>query len=344
MRTIAGFAVLPVTCGPKDAPVLHSLYIRRHEPHGSHPTLPAGRTLFIVNLPTDATRSTIRDLFRKAGAVESIDFHNLADYSARDAEEYEDEELDVGAPDQPTKKKGPPKVHALPSLEPNGMPFLGSASNAHLVFVDESSLDRAMELPNKLSKPLRWPQPVSASEAARQADEDPKKRKKIHLMGLDYFVARHRTRRPPLADVKKHADTSIERFAWIREHPQWLLDQRKQGDTTTGVGIGIQGTSIGPNGELLDQDGFIIVQRGGRYGRSGGGEENTYGSMAAATPEFEAYMKENPDAKKPKELQDFYRFQFREKKRQQFANLRAQFEADKERVARLKATRRFKPY
>ena len=315
MRTIAGFAVLPLTCGPRDAPVTHYLYLRRHEPHGSHPTLPPGRTLFIVNLPTDATRSVIRDVFRKAGAVESIEFHNLADYSARDAEENDEEEQphDTGRP----SKKGPPKIHALPPLEPNGMPFLGAASNAHLVFVDESSLDRAMELPNKMTKPYHWPQPVSADRAARKEQDEPKRRKKyVQLMGLEYFVARHRHRRPPLADVKKHADTSIERFAWIREHPQWLLEQRQMGDKTTGVGVGIQGTSVGPNGELLDQDGFVIVQRGGRYGRSGGGDESAHGTMAAATPEFEAYMKENPDAKKPKELQDFYRFQFREKKRQ----------------------------
>lgn len=317
MRTIAGFAVLPVVCGPKDAPVTHYMYIRRHEPHGKQ-TFPAGRTLFIVNLPTDTSRAVIRDLFRKAGAVESIDFHNLADYSARDAED-EDGEIDEPAPastEQPSRR-GPPKVHPLPPLEPNELPFLGSGSNAHLVFVDESSLDRAMELPDRLIKPFRWPQPISAARAARVEEEDPKKPKKeLQLMGLDYFIARHRHHRPPLSDVKKHADTSIERFAWIREHPQWLIDQRKKGDKSTGVGVGIQGVSVGPNGELLDEDGFVIVQRGGRYGRTGGGDESAYGSMAAATPEFEAYMRENPDAKKPKELEDFYRFQFREKKRQ----------------------------
>jgi hypothetical protein len=62
------------------------------------------------------------------------------------------------------------------------------------------------------------------------------------------------------------------------------------------------------------------------------------------TPEFEEQMRIQPDKKKSKELVDFYRFQFREKKRQQFASLRAQFEADKQKIAQRKALFRFKPY
>ena len=112
--------------------------------------------------------------------------------------------------------------------------------------------------------------------------------------------------------VKQHVDSAIARYAWIREHPQWLLEQRKAGDQTTSAGVGIEGVSVGPDGELLDADGFTIVQKGNKYGRSGG-DENTF---AAITPEFEEMLRANPEKKKSKELTDFYRFQFREKKRQ----------------------------
>lgn len=44
------------------------------------------------------------------------------------------------------------------------------------------------------------------------------------------------------------------------------------------------------------------------------------------------------------ELKNFYSFQMREAKRDQLARLRSKFEADKKRVARLKAARKFKPY
>ena len=43
-------------------------------------------------------------------------------------------------------------------------------------------------------------------------------------------------------------------------------------------------------------------------------------------------------------VKGFYKFQVREAKMQRLADLRAKFEADKKRVARLRAERRFKPY
>lgn len=48
--------------------------------------------------------------------------------------------------------------------------------------------------------------------------------------------------------------------------------------------------------------------------------------------------------KKSKELTNFYRFQMREEKKETLQSLREQFEKDKERVARMKADRRFKPF
>lgn len=48
--------------------------------------------------------------------------------------------------------------------------------------------------------------------------------------------------------------------------------------------------------------------------------------------------------KKPKELTNFYRFQMREEKKEALQSLREQFERDKERVARMKADRKFKPF
>ena len=48
--------------------------------------------------------------------------------------------------------------------------------------------------------------------------------------------------------------------------------------------------------------------------------------------------------KKTKELKNFYRFQMREERQSKLAELRKKFEDDKQRVARMKANRSFKPF
>ncbi|XP_021379438.1 ribosomal RNA-processing protein 7 homolog A-like isoform X2 [Mizuhopecten yessoensis] len=48
--------------------------------------------------------------------------------------------------------------------------------------------------------------------------------------------------------------------------------------------------------------------------------------------------------RKDKELLNFYSFQIRETKREQIAELRQKFEEDKQRIALMKASRRFRPY
>jgi len=47
---------------------------------------------------------------------------------------------------------------------------------------------------------------------------------------------------------------------------------------------------------------------------------------------------------KDKILNDFYRFQKRENKREALTELRRKFEEDKKRIAKLKENRKFKPY
>jgi ribosomal RNA-processing protein 7 len=48
--------------------------------------------------------------------------------------------------------------------------------------------------------------------------------------------------------------------------------------------------------------------------------------------------------KKETEMGNFYRFQIRESKREQLADLRSKFELDKKRIADMKETRKFRPF
>ena len=66
MTSVAGFDVLRVQYAPAAGKkrATHDMYVRAHTGAASD-ALPGGRTLFVVNLPPDASRGSLRDLFRE---------------------------------------------------------------------------------------------------------------------------------------------------------------------------------------------------------------------------------------------------------------------------------------
>lgn len=363
--------------------VKHWVYVRKHNSSSVASAvastsklsedLPSERTLFVANLPTDTTESHLREVFAKAGNLSVVKFRRQA---SKEEEEDEREEMGEGEDEQEDeqmeedeeehhqlaaqsqaglgkkKKKGAqpkksrvPRIVPLPSLDPReamgSQSFLATSSSAHIVFLDTQSFTRAMDL---LKNGIRWIDPFRSlrKEASKQAllDEEESHAKKrattsasfllssgagIPPTGLEFLLDQYSLSRPSLPDIQAWANSRIALYQYRKAHPL----PRK---------IGVRGVTVGPSGELLDEDGFIIVQRSGKYGRAGASAEGG-GSVGVARHDF----KENTK-KKSVGLEDFYRFQLREKKREQLADLRAKFEADKEKVAKLKAGRRFKPY
>ncbi|KAI8053915.1 ribosomal RNA-processing protein 7-domain-containing protein [Syncephalis plumigaleata] len=87
-----------------------------------------------------------------------------------------------------------------------------------------------------------------------------------------------------------------------------------------------------------DEDGFITVVRQHRKR----GNTDGRGMVKAVRAEDAAKLKEK--SVDSKEKVDFYRFQHREAKREKLLDLRRKFEQDKERIAKMRTNRRFKPY
>jgi len=79
-----------------------------------------------------------------------------------------------------------------------------------------------------------------------------------------------------------------------------------------------------------EDDGFVTVT----YKRKTRETPGTVNTLVASTKKKK---------KKTMELQNFYRHQIREEKKDQLAELRKRFEEDKARIAKLKETRKFKP-
>lgn len=92
----------------------------------------------------------------------------------------------------------------------------------------------------------------------------------------------------------------------------------------------------------MDADGFVVVARKHR-GRS---TSTDAASGATAKVASAGAGGDGPPRKKKKksgELTDFYHFQQHEKKREHLVKLRESFEADKARIAKMRADRKFKP-
>ncbi|GMF46543.1 unnamed protein product [[Candida] boidinii] len=87
---------------------------------------------------------------------------------------------------------------------------------------------------------------------------------------------------------------------------------------------------------ITDEDGFTMVVGSHRKTKTG-----IMGSLKKTNEiEKEKALKKM----KRKEKQDFYRFQIREKKKQEMNHLLAKFKEDQEKVKEMKEKRRFRPY
>ncbi len=134
--------------------------------------------------------------------------------------------------------------------------------------------------------------------------------------GLNAWVASHRQKRPgTAAAVKANID------AWF-ERKQAEDDERAEEEARA----------------AKTEDGWTKVQaKRGRRKTKDETTGTTVGGIRAATADARR--------KGPKKIanEEFYRFQSKEKKRNEIIELQAKFELDKQRIARLKAARKFKP-
>ncbi|KAI6015585.1 ribosomal RNA-processing protein 7-domain-containing protein [Pisolithus marmoratus] len=309
-KLVSGFTVIPVAY-PHST---HILYAKAHasSSKSTKPTFPPNRTLFLVNVPVDATERELSLFFRYAGTVERVlfDRNELGDPelqgdtlgSGSGSEEDSDDpdsSMEVDTEESQNKKRdepAPPAVVPLPTNPHRTLRKTGAV--AHLVFLDSSSLTKALVPPQKARS---WP-----------SSEEPR--------GLARYRALYDEQRPPLDIVKAHADTAMELYEYK------LAKSRRKSTYRKGEAI-------------VDEDGFTLVTRGGAYGKTLGG------GVAVASKQFQATSKTGSKKKKePKEKTSFYAFQKAEKQRQAIVDLKKNFEADKARIEKLKQSRRFKPY
>ncbi|KAI0375964.1 hypothetical protein BV20DRAFT_1032331 [Pilatotrama ljubarskyi] len=331
-NSVSGFTVLPIAYSSS---ATHILYARAHsapkkkdakgKQKAKVAALPEGRTLFLVNVPPDATERELTLLFKSCGTVEKVVFSTGGSGSSDSEELREDGDSDdesgegegaAGSGDEeedadsrPKKKRkvsqsDAPQVVPLPS--PPMRTLRRTGHTAYVVFLDSSSLDRALKPP---PKPYTWPIDKEAPH------------------GLEHYTALYHALRPPLDVVRAHADSWMEAF----EHEQ--AKKRQESKYHKGEAI-------------VDEDGFTLVTRGGAYGKTLGGgvgvaSKRFQEEQAGATSGSKRRRK---DKKEKKEKDAFYAFQIHEKKRKELIDLKKKFEEDRAKIEKLKQSRKFKPY
>ena len=299
--SISGFSILPVQY---DHATRHMLYIRAHvgatsKKKSGKIEWPEGRTVFMVNVPPDATEREIVLLFKSCGTVEKVVFDadepgedSNSDSDSESAEE-DDTGSDASSPqtqkqsksvaDQGTPSRTQrPKVIPLPVIPHRTLRRTGHT--AHIIFLDASSCTRALALARPGAKPTPWP-----------VDGDMECPR-----GLAHYVLQYEAERPSLDAVRTHADSVVARFDFDLAARRAAL--RRESKYKKGEA-------------LVDDDGFTLVVRGGAYGQAVGG-----GVGVASRKFMDGYVKgkggkSQRKRHKEKEKSAFYAFQIHEKKR-----------------------------
>ena len=312
--TISGYFPFPVQY---DRDTRHTLYVRAHVGPSRNPSKtqwPEDRTIFMVNVPPDATEREIVLLFKSCGTVEQVVFgvegpsEQVDPESDSDSADGAESDVASSSSSQPPARKKcktvasssnaqpgasasrsqqPPKVVPLPVVPLRSLRRTGQT--AHVLFLDASSCARALALAHPGSaKPVQWP--IHGDE------ERPR--------GLSHYIARYESARPSLDAVRAHADSAIARFDFdlaARKATLRRESKYKKGEA------------------LVDEDGFTLVVRGGAYGQAVGG-----GVGVASRKFMDEYAKgshgkesgsKRKRHKEGKETAAFYAFQIHEKKR-----------------------------
>ncbi|KAL5417748.1 hypothetical protein PMIN03_001447 [Paraphaeosphaeria minitans] len=315
---VADFAILPLALPtppglpPSCADAKHYLYVKAHAP--AIATESTARSLFLANVPIDASEANLRALFAEqlGGArVESVDFD--ASVPAEVAHKhFKPAEVSGGKKDGPEsrgkKRKreadgngngGKSDMVAEGVLEDDdsalpriwSAPVRRSGSGAVVVFLDKASMRGAFKEVHKAikeGKTIAW----------KGGDASGVERYKSHLALLH----------PPTTLLSSSTNAYLGQFdAAAAQRSRALAHLRS----------------------VPDEDGFITVTRGG--GRSLPAARLDIAQQKQA--EHEARMKKKGD------LDGFYRFQNREKRKEQEGMLRKQFEKDRRRVLEMRERR-----
>ncbi|KAL4897434.1 ribosomal RNA-processing protein 7-domain-containing protein [Aspergillus ambiguus] len=303
---IAGYTVLPIHLPETRTyatPATHYLYLRAHEPR--IPDADTPRSLFVVNIPIDTTETHLRHLFGAqlaSGRVERVDFEALP------TKPKGGRALATAIPTTANvaKSKKRKRVTAddlQAQLDDLTLPptwdraLHKSGARAVVVFVDRPSMEASLK--------------AAATAAAKQKKASAKKtpalvwgeglEDRLPPLGLERYMAHDRARYPARAELLGTVNEYMTVFGQVAEARRREEARRAQEP---------------------DEDGFITVTSGPK--------------LTGAAHEEEARALVEKQKAKAQGLEDFYRFQSREKRKERQNELLRRFDEDKRKLEELK--------
>ncbi|GAX84464.1 hypothetical protein CEUSTIGMA_g11884.t1 [Chlamydomonas eustigma] len=223
-----------------------------------------------------------------------------------------------------THKLKPGDLNIEQSLFVSGVPLNFGVEALQAVFSCFGDISQVILHHNKRSGMIVFQEPATAikkalgAAASRSIVEWSLPQEMEEPVGVKAWVQRHKALRPGNAILQKQLDEWIDNFE--------AEEEKKEKQRRTNMA----------------EDGWTVVVRNKGRARTTEADGMTIksGGVASAAAE-EAKAKA---AKQAESREDFYRFQQRDKRRNELMDLRKQFDLDRKKIAELRQTRNFKPY
>lgn len=308
---ISDYLILPLALPPLPSfptNATHFLYLAKHQP--KTPTISSPRSLFLVNVPFDATDAHIKRLFSTQldlpnGRIENVSF---------EGEKKMAQDVTVPAPTNSTlakkgnKRKRAPDAQNSQILEAVELSptwdrqLRGFGRTAVVVFVDRASLDALIRAVKKTRKNRKEPVWGEGLEDGLPSLGPSRMwcciivQHCLKLTCTQGYLNHQRLRYPNKTQLLESVNSFMTAYA-AQEASQARLDAQKRREP--------------------DEDGFITVTSGGRNGpvRQGAAQQQA-----------------EKQKEKRKGYEDFYRFQTREKRKAKAVELLRKFEEDKQKL------------
>ncbi|KAF7721440.1 Ribosomal RNA-processing protein 7 A [Apophysomyces ossiformis] len=297
-------------CGYKILPVLtkgrcrHYMYMKKHVLRSSSEVAATDRTLFLVNLPVDTTDHHLKQLFGPYGRIQRIIYHNTPSSYGLTNNNNNSEDEDE-VPALDLPAKSTSKNNRKRKAGKDQQPE-STEEGLRTLLHSGASAHVVFNTPKDLTNVLNMPR------AERKWGGD-NENKALRPLGFKRYLLSYDLSRPDPQELQQQVDSFMVKFkASEYEKEREILERMNK----------------------MDEDGFVVVTRHKKA-------KTTDGSINVA-----AVSAESVDLKKAKqrELFDFYRFHLREKKQNELSELRRKFEEDKEKITKLKQSRKFKPF